>query len=253
MKISIITICYNNAKEMKSAIDSILGQTYAEIEYIIVDGGSTDGTQELVRSYGSRVSQFISEPDKGLYDALNKGFRLATGDFVGLMHSDDLFGHSQVIENVVNQLRESKADALYADLQYVDKDDTNIIKRHWTSGNYDKKKLKKGWMPPHPTLYLRKEIYEKVKLANGEYFDTSLRIAADYDFMMRLLNKFDIHPTYLPEVTVKMRVGGASNRNLRALINKSKEDMLVMRRNGLNPWTTLFWKNLKIFKQIFRK
>ncbi|MDD7986919.1 glycosyltransferase family 2 protein [Lentisphaera marina] len=253
MKISIVTICYNNAKEMKSAMDSILGQTYKDIEYIIVDGASTDGTQELVQSYGDRVSQFVSEPDKGLYDALNKGFRMATGDFIGLMHSDDIFAHSQVLENISELLKKTNADALYGDLQYVDKDDVDIVKRQWMSGDYDKSKLKKGWMPPHPTLYLRREIYEEVKLPNGEYFDTSLKIAADYDFMMRILNKYDIKPVYLAEVTVKMRVGGASNRNLKALIRKSKEDMLVMRRNGLNPWTTLFWKNIKIFKQVFKR
>ena len=238
---------------MKSAIDAILGQTYKDLEYIIVDGASTDGTQNLVQSYGDRISQFVSEPDKGLYDALNKGFRMATGDFVGLVHSDDTFAHNQVLENISEMLKETKADALYADLQYVDKDDVNIVKRQWTSGNYDKNKLKKGWMPPHPTLYLRRKIYEEVKLTNGEFFDTSLKIAADYDFMMRILNKYDIKPVYLPEVTVKMRVGGASNRNLKALISKSKEDMFVMRRNGLNPWLTLFYKNLKIFKQIFKK
>ena len=238
---------------MKSAMDSILGQTYENIEYIIVDGGSTDGTQDLVESYGDRIAKFVSEPDKGLYDALNKGFLMASGDFVGLMHSDDLFAHERVIENVAKLLTESQADALYADLQYVDKDDVKIVKRHWTSGEYDKKKLKKGWMPPHPTLYLRKKIYEEVKLPNGEYFDTSLKIAADYDFMMRILNKYAIEPVYLAEVTVKMRVGGASNRNLKALIRKSKEDRLVMRRNGLNPWTTLFFKNFKIFGQIFKR
>ena len=253
MKFSIITICYNNRLELKSAIESVLGQTYENIEYIIVDGGSSDGTQDLVKSYGQRISKFISEPDKGIYDALNKGVDLASGDFIGFMHSDDLFTHEHVIENVAKLLKESQADALYADLQYVDKDDVKIVKRHWTSGEYDKKKLKKGWMPPHPTLYLRKKIYEEVKLPTGEYFDTSLKIAADYDFMMRILNKYSINPLYLPEVLVKMRVGGTSNRNLKALIRKSKEDMLVMRRNGLNPWSTLFFKNFKIFGQIFKK
>ncbi|WDE98221.1 glycosyltransferase family 2 protein [Lentisphaera profundi] len=253
MKISIITICYNNAKELKSAIDSVLGQSYEDIEYIIVDGGSCDGTQELVESYGNRIAKYTSEPDKGIYDALNKGINLATGDFIGFMHSDDIYAHADVIKDVVEALKKNNSQAIYSDLQYVDKNDTSLIKRFWTSGEYQKAKLKKGWMPPHPTLFLHKDIYQLAKLPSGEYFDTSMKIAADYDFMVRILNKYDISPIYLPQVTVKMRVGGASNRNLKALINKSKEDMRVMRRNGLNPWTTLFFKNFKIFKQIFKK
>ena len=253
MKFSIITICYNNAKELKTAIESVLGQTYDDIEYIIVDGGSSDGTQDLVKSYGERISKFISEPDKGIYDALNKGLNLASGDFIGFMHSDDIYSHNSVISNVARELKDNNAKSLYGDLQYVDKNDTSIIKRFWQSGDYNKDKLKKGWMPPHPALFLHKDIYQLAKLPSGEYFDTSLKIAADYDFMMRILNKYSIKPVYLPEVLVKMRVGGTSNRNLKALILKSKEDRLVMRRNGLNPWTTLFFKNFKIFGQIFKR
>jgi len=169
------------------------------------------------------------------------------------MHSDDIYSHNSVISDVARKLKDNNAQSLYGDLQYVDKNDTSMIKRFWQSGEYNKDQLKKGWMPPHPALFLHKDIYQLATLPSGEYFDTSLKIAADYDFMMRILNKFDISPLYLPEVLVKMRVGGTSNRNLKALIRKSKEDRLVMRRNGLNPWTTLFFKNFKIFGQVFKR
>ena len=253
MKISIITISYNNCTELKYAIESVLSQSYSDIEYIIIDGLSSDGTQAMINFYGDHIDTFISEPDKGIYDALNKGVRLATGDLIGFLHSDDIYAHENVLKQVVDTASLVKSEALYGDLLYVNKQDTSIVTRHWKSGEYNKSLLKRGWMPPHPTLFLSPAIYEKARMPNGEYFDSSLSIAADYDFMMRILNKHDIKPTYLPEVLVKMRVGGASNRNLKAIINKSREDMLVMRRNGLNPWTTLFWKNLKIFKQKIKR
>ena len=253
MKISIITISYNNCHELKTAIKSVLSQTHTDIEYIIVDGASSDGTQTMIEAYGERITKFVSEPDKGIYDALNKGVRLATGELIGFLHSDDIYAHANIISQVAEAASLSKAEAIYGDLQYVNKEDTSIVTRYWQSGTYDKSLLKRGWMPPHPSLFLSPAIYESAKMPSGEYFDSSLRIAADYDFMMRILNTHHIHPIYLPEVLVKMRVGGASNRNLKAIINKSKEDFLVMRRNKLNPWTTLFWKNFKIFKQKIKK
>jgi len=253
MKFSIITICYNPGEEIKASVESVLLQDYSDIEYIIVDGGSTDGTVEYVSSLNNQVSKFISEPDEGLYDALNKGIRYASGDVVGFVHADDMLACSTVLSSVVGTFETSGADAVYGDLTYVAKDNTDRIIRYWKSGEYSPDKLKYGWMPPHPTLYLKREVYEKAKLASGEYFDTSFKIASDYDFMMRILGKLGISAAYIPEVLIKMRVGGVSNKSLKHILRKSKEDYLAIKRNEIGGVGTLLAKNLRKLPQFFKR
>ncbi|MBK9291138.1 MAG: glycosyltransferase [Bacteroidetes bacterium] len=248
MKVSIITICYNSGHSIADAISSVLSQTYPDIEYIIVDGKSKDNTVEIVRSFGDRIAKFVSEPDKGIYDALNKGIRMATGDVIGFMHSDDIFASKDTIAHMVELMKRSGADSVYGDLQYVYKSDTSKVLRYWKSGSFSRTKLLWGWMPPHPTFYVKKTVYD-----NYGMFRTEFRIAADYDIILRFLGKHRISTAYLPEVMVKMRVGGASNRSLKNIIRKSKEDWKAIRDNGVGHIHTLIFKNLsKVTQFIFK-
>lgn len=248
MKVSIITISYNSGKSIADAINSVVSQTYSNIEYIVVDGKSKDNTIEIVKSFGDKISTFVSEPDKGIYDALNKGIGLATGDIIGFMHSDDIFASNDIIAHVVEKFKNNDTDSLYGDLQYVYKEDTNKVLRYWKSGNFSLKQLKLGWMPPHPTLYIKKWVYE-------EYgnFNINMGIAADYDSMLRFLGKYKISTQYLPEVMVKMRVGGASNRSLKNIIKKSSEDWDAIKRNQFGNIFTLVFKNLRKITQFIKK
>lgn len=248
MKVSIITISYNSGHSIADAINSVLSQTYPDIEYIIVDGNSKDNTVEVVRSYGNRISQFVSEPDKGIYDALNKGIRMATGDVIGFMHSDDIYASIETVAHMVQKMQQTGADSVYGDLQYVFKEDTNKVLRYWKSGKYSHSKLLWGWMPPHPTFYVKKAIYDKYGV-----FRTEFRIAADYDIILRFLGKYRISTAYLPEVMVKMRVGGASNRSLKNIIRKSKEDWKAIKDNQVGYLHTLLFKNLSKITQFIIK
>jgi glycosyltransferase involved in cell wall biosynthesis len=254
MKFSIITICYNPGDKIKTAIESVVSQDYSNIEYIIIDGASTDGTAELVKSYGDKINKFVSEPDKGLYDALNKGINLATGDVIGFVNADDLLAGNNVISDIAMGFDKTAVDGLYGDLEYVAKDDTAKVIRYWQSGNFKYSSLRAGWMPPHPTLYLKRSVYQRARLDDGGYFDTSFKIAADYDFMMRVLGKLKVDVTYLPQVLVKMRLGGKSNKNISNIIQKSREDLTAMRRNGIGGFGTLIFKNFRKLPQfIMRK
>lgn len=253
MKLSIITICYNPGDEIKASVESVLSQDYSDIEYIIVDGGSTDGTVEYISSLNGQFSKFISEPDEGLYDALNKGLRCSSGDVVGFVHGGDLLACSTTLSSVAEVFTKSGADAVYGDLNYVAKENTDRIIRYWKSGEYSPDKLKYGWMPPHPALYVKREVYEKAKLVSGEYFDTSFKIASDYDFMMRILGKLGISAAYIPEVLIKMRVGGKSNKSIGNIIRKSYEDYLAIKRNKIGGAGTLLAKNLRKLPQFFKR
>ncbi|MCF8295383.1 MAG: glycosyltransferase [Bacteroidales bacterium] len=246
VKISIITICYNSAHSIADAVNSVLSQTYPNIEYIVVDGKSKDNTVEIIQSFGDRISKFISEPDKGIYDALNKGVRMATGDVIGFMHSDDLFANDQIIEKVAHLFETNSTQSVYGDLQYVYKTDTNKVLRYWKSGEFSLQKLRMGWMPPHPTFYVRKSVYD----AYGD-FQIRYKIAADYDTMLRFLGKHQITTQYLPEVMVKMRVGGASNRSIKNIILKMQEDWDAIRGNQFGNIFTLLFKNLRKLNQFF--
>jgi glycosyltransferase involved in cell wall biosynthesis len=249
MKVSIITIAYNAEETISDTIKSVINQSYENIEYIIVDGASKDKTVSIVRSFGFKVSKFISEPDKGIYDAMNKGLALATGDIIGILNADDIYADSNVITDVVKKFEVEKAEGLYADLVYVKREDTNKITRYWRSGNYSKGKFLKGWMPPHPTFFVKREIYEKY----GN-FNLDLRSAADYEIMLRFIHKHEIKITYLPRVITKMRVGGQSNVTLKNRIKANKEDREAWRINGLKPGVfTMIRKPLSKVGQFFRK
>ncbi len=247
MKVSIITITYNSAATLKETIESVVNQTYSNIEYIVVDGLSQDNTLSIVNNYKDKISKVVSEKDKGLYDALNKGINLATGDLVGILHSDDFYTHPQVIEHVVKALEENNADAVYADLYYVDRNDTSKIFRKWKSGHYKHGMFYKGWMPPHPTFFAKKSCYQKFGM-----FNLNFNSAADYELLLRLIHKHQIKLAYLPEFIIKMRVGGKSNQSFSNRLKANQEDRKAWKVNGLKPkFYTLYVKPLRKIVQFF--
>jgi len=247
MKISIVTAVFNRQETVADALQSVQRQTYRDIEHIIQDGGSTDKTLEIIRAAKDKRSALVSERDSGIYDAINRGMRRATGDVVGLMHSDDIFAHDGVLARVAQAFENPETDCVYGDLQYVAANDTERVIRHWTSGPYARDLLARGWMPPHPTFYIRRSLLERL----GDY-DTTYQIAADYDAMLRWLWTGGIRPAYIPEVMVKMRVGGESNRSLKRIVQKSREDLRALKRNGVGGLSALAQKNFSKISQ-FRK
>jgi glycosyltransferase len=247
MKVSIITIAYNSAETIEDTIKSIIAQDYSNIEYIIIDGGSTDKTLSIVDKYKDSITTIISEPDKGIYDAMNKGVQNATGDIVGILNSDDLYANKSVVTRIVNAI--GSKDSIYADLVYVDRDNTDKVNRYWKSGKYKKGIFKKGWMPPHPTFFIKKLYYDKY----GTY-NLRLKSAADYELMLRMLHKHDISVVYLQEIITKMRVGGQSNVTLLNRLKANKEDRLAWKINDLRPGIlTLTIKPLRKISQFFKK
>ncbi len=256
MKISIITATRNSGASVADTQRSLAQQDFprGQIEWIVVDGASTDDTLARIRAHEFQPAQLVSEPDRGIYDALNKGVRMATGDVIGFLHADDFLASADVLRRIACALENSGAEALYGDLQYVRplRNGGFGVVRHWESGIYHRRKLRWGWMPPHPALYLRRAVYDRVWLPNGEWFDTSFSCAADYDFMMRVLGKYKVEPAYLRMVLVRMRIGGVSNHGLRNILRKSHEDWLVIRRNHIGHLHTLAWKNLGKLTQFLK-
>lgn len=248
MKISIITATYNSAATVNDTLKSIAAQTYPDIEHIIVDGLSKDDTLESVRQY-PHVAKMITEKDKGIYDAMNKGVRMASGDIVGILNSDDLYASNEVLEKVMKAFEDPTVDAVYGDLQYVAADNINKVVRTWIAGNYSSRSFYFGWMPPHPAFFVRREVYEKYG-----HFQLELRTAADYEIMLRFLLKHKIKAVYLPELLVKMRAGGASNASLKHRINANKEDRKAWEMNGLQPYFFTIWlKPLRKVVQFFKR
>lgn len=249
MKVSIITVVYNAAETVRDCLESVLGQTYPHLEYVVIDGGSTDGTADIVRSYGAKIAQFVSEPDQGIYDAMNKGIALATGDIIGLLNADDLYRHADVIAHVVDRLNQTGSDAVYSDMVYVDRVDTSRVVRYWRGGLYPANGFLWGWMPAHPTLFLRRSVYEQYGL-----FTTALRSAADYELMVRVIHKHRIKLSYLNELTVMMRAGGISNQSLAHRLRANREDAEAWRLNELKPYFFTLWlKPLRKLGQFLRK
>lgn len=246
MKISVITAVYNNRTTIAAALDSVLAQSHDDVELVVIDGGSTDGTLEVLGGYSDRVGVLVSEPDRGIYDALNKGLRLASGEVVGFLHSDDLYADTEVLRRVAGAFSDVEVSAVYGDLLYVRKEAPERVVRTWRAGQFTTALLARGWMPPHPTFYARRSVYEAL---GG--FDTHYRIAADYDCMLRFLGRGGIRVDYIPEVLVKMRVGGASNRSLANILRKSAEDYRALKTNGVGGLTALAWKNLSKLPQFF--
>ena len=247
MKVSIITICYNSQETIEDTIKSVLAQDYDDIEYIIIDGASKDSTLEIIGKYTSNLSKLISEPDKGIYDAMNKGISNSTGELIGILNSDDFYANESVISNIVSSIRKNNSDSIYADLVYVDRLDSDKIVRNWKSGQYKPDLFLKGWMPPHPTFFVKKWVYEKF----GAY-NTALKSAADYEFMLRVLHKHKISTSYLPERITKMRTGGESNVSLKNRLRANKEDRMAWQLNDIKPnLFTLLRKPLSKIKQFF--
>lgn len=248
MTITIITATYNSAASIEDCIKSVVSQTYKDIEYILIDNCSTDNTIDIARSYGEQISRIISEPDKGIFDALNKGIQIASGDYIGFLHADDFYADNKVIQKVVDLLTETKADSLYGDLQYVGQKNTNKIIRNWKAGKFTHKKLLNGWMPPHPTFFVKRSCYRKFGLFKLDY-----KIAADYELMLRFLGKHKISTCYLNKIMVKMRTGGTSNKSLKNIIQKSTEDLKAIKENNIGNYYTLVLKNLRKVNQFFKK
>ena len=244
MKITVITVCHNSASTVADTLRSITVQSHPDIEHIVIDGGSSDDTLSIVRTLGSRVTTIVSEPDQGIYDAMNKGLQLATGDFVGFLNADDTLATPESLANIAKAAAQS-VDVVYGDVVYVDPDETSKVIRYWNSGRFAARRLRYGWMPPHPTFYVRRALQNVLGL-----FDVQLRIAADYDFMLRILSRSGIEVAYVPRVLVRMRVGGASNKSLRAVVNKSREDLLALRKNKVGGWSALVCKNLRKLPQF---
>jgi len=228
MKISIITVVWNNKETIKDAINSVLNQTYKNIEYIIVDGASTDGTVEIIKGYGDKISRFISEPDKGLYDAMNKGITLATGDVVGILNSDDFYINKFVIEKVIKIFKEKKIDSVFADLVFVKPDNLQKTVRYYDSSKFNIERFAYGWMPAHPTFFVKREVYEKYGL-----FRIDLKIAADFDILVRFLYTNRVSYFYLQEVLIKMRTGGVSTDGFKSKIRLNIEVLRVCKENGI--------------------
>jgi glycosyltransferase involved in cell wall biosynthesis len=250
MKISIITVVRNNEATIKETIDSVLSQTHKDIEYIVVDGASTDGTVEIVSSYGNKINKFISEQDMGLYDAINKGIDLATGDVVGILHSDDLYLDPEVLSKVSSEfVNNSSLDACYSDMVYVDRHNSSRIVRYWKTSKFIPGSFAKGWSPPHPTFFVNRKIYEKLGSYNLKY-----SIASDTELMMRLLEVHKINVTYIPQLWVKMRMGGIST-DIRNLLKQNKEVLTALETHNLSKNIFIFFvsKIISRIKQLIQR
>jgi glycosyltransferase involved in cell wall biosynthesis len=249
IKVSIITAVYNNARHLAGCIKSVSKQDYPDIEHIVVDGASTDGTLDVIRENEDTISCWVSAPDDGIYSALNKGIELATGDVVGLLHSDDIFFNETVISDVVKGFMDTGAESLYGDLYYVSKDNTERVVRYWKSSAYRPGLFCMGWMPPHTTFFVRRSLYEKYGA-----FRTDMRISADYELMLRFIEKHGASTAYLPHVLVRMRLGGASNRSIANMIKKTREDFFAWDVNGLRRRIyTIPFKNISKLPQFLKR
>lgn len=244
MKISIITATRNCAGTLADCLASVAGQSYPDREHIVIDGASTDGTLAILEAHHPQLAVLISEPDRGIYDALNKGLTQASGEVIGFLHADDVYADAEVLTRIAAAFADPAVDAVYGDLVYVSQADTDRVIRYWRAGEYRSARLHWGWMPPHPTLYLRRALYERHGIFNLRY-----RIAADYDLMLRLLSRLTGRVVYLPQV--RMRLGGISNHKLRNILLKSWEDYQALRTNRMGGLGALAWKNLSKAPQFF--
>lgn len=248
VELSIVTTAFNAARTIQDCIESVNSQGQS-IEHIIIDGGSTDGTLEIIEEYKLCLAKIVSEPDEGIYDGMNKGLRLATGDIIGLLNADDLYAGPDVLEKVVKAFSECDVDSCYGNLVYVDPRNNNRVVRYWKPGEYHYRRFYWGWMPAHPTFFVHRTIYEKYGL-----FNLDLGSAADYELMLRFLVKHRISSTYIPEILVKMRTGGISNASLKNRLLANRKDRLAWKVNGLKPYPwTLFLKPLSKVSQWVRR
>jgi len=244
MKISVVTATFNSGKTVAHALSTVSSQTWSDVEHIVIDGASSDDTLAMVARLGGRVAKVVSEPDRGIYDALNKGIRLASGDVVGFLHSDDEFADPGVLSWIATEFADPAVQAVYGDLHYMNANGARVV-RGWRAGPFLRSRLARGWMPPHPALYLRRSVYE-----NLGGFDDSLRIAADYEFILRVFTQPHLVWRYVPRTFVRMRLGGASNGSVRNILRKSQEDHAAMARYGFGP-STLILKNIRKLPQYW--
>jgi len=245
LKLSIVTAAYNSVATIKETLLCVQQQDHPDIEHIIVDGLSIDDTVKVVEEF-PHVAKLFSEKDNGIYDAMNKGIQAATGDVIGILNSDDIYVSPQVLSKIAQVFEDKSVLTCYADLQYVQADNLDKVVRTWKSGHFSRKNFYYGWMPPHPTFFVRREVYEKVGL-----FNTSLRSAADYEMMLRILIKHEMPTHYIPEVIVKMRAGGMSNASFKNRITANKEDRMAWKLNGLEPhFFTLYAKPIRKISQF---
>lgn len=247
VKISIITVVLNNRLFIKDAIESVINQQQVNLEYIVIDGGSSDGSMDIINSYKNNIDIILSEADDGIYDAMNKGLKFATGDIIGFLNADDFYADNTVLQQVVNSFTNNVVHALYADLDYVSRINKHKIVRKWRSGAYHKNKFTLGWMPPHPTFFAHKQVFQ-----NFGGFNKKLQMAADYELMLRFLYFNNISVFYLPQVIIKMRLGGQSNRSFGNRILANIDDRNAWLINGITPkWYTLLLKPLSKIVQYF--
>ena len=245
MKISIITVSYNSENFIENCINSIISQSYKDIEYIIIDGSSKDNTLNIIKKYSSYVSTVISEPDKGMYDAMNKGIMIAKGEIIGFLHSDDMYKNADVLSKVVNVFKNNPSiEACYADLIYVKKTNTSKIVRYWKSCKFFIGSFSKGWSPPHPTFFVRRSVYERYGNFNLKY-----PIVSDIELMMRLLEVHKIQTQYQNEIWIKMRLGGLSNKNFKSIFNQNHDILQALRSHKLSSNMIIFAIN-KIFSRL---
>jgi glycosyltransferase involved in cell wall biosynthesis len=245
MKVSIVTVVYNNHQTINCAIQSVLSQDYPDIEYIIIDGKSTDGTIEKIQNYKDHITHFVSEPDRGIYDAMNKGLKLATGEIIGILNSDDFYVSNDIISEIVNEFEEKKVDLIFGDIVFVKPENLDKITRYYSSNNFHPNKFAWGWMPGHPSCFLKRGIYEKYG-----YFKTDYKIAADYEIMTRFMSKYSISYGYIPKVFVKMRTGGVSSANFKSNWILNEEIVRACKENGIK--TNMPKVLLKYFTKIFQ-
>ncbi|MDD2495766.1 MAG: glycosyltransferase family 2 protein [Tissierellia bacterium] len=244
MKISIITTTYNSASTIKDTLESVNSQNYSIIEHIIVDGGSKDNTLSLVERYGKSVSTVISEPDKGIYDAMNKGIKAATGDVIGMLNSDDFFTSDDIIETVVDNFKNSDIDALYGDIHFVNPDDISKCVRYYSSAIFKPSLFRFGFMPAHPSFYMKRELYEKHGLYSLDY-----KIASDYDLLIRYLHREKIKYKYINKDFVTMRTGGVSTENFNSIVTLNKEIVKACKKYGI--YTNMFILSFKYLYKLF--
>jgi glycosyltransferase involved in cell wall biosynthesis len=249
LKVSIITVVYNNKKHIRDAILSVLGQTYKNVEYIVIDGGSTDGTKEIIGEHKDKIAEFISEKDKGIYDALNKGLKLATGDVVGILHSDDLYFDVNAISTAMKVFEQNKVESVYSDILYVDSNDVNKMIRYWRSSLFVPGAFRKGWHPPHTSFFVKNDVYKKYG-----YFNSELSVSADFELMLRFLERYSISTHYISTPLVKMRIGGESNKSLINIITGNINCYKAFKMNGINVSPLYFlYRLLPKLGQFFLK
>jgi glycosyltransferase involved in cell wall biosynthesis len=245
LKISLITVSFNAESTIESCIQSVLAQSFKNVEYIIIDGASTDNTLQIIHKYKQRIQILVSEPDKGIYDAMNKGIKMASGDIIGMLNADDFFAYDDALNDIANLFNNHHCDIVFADLDYVDHQGKVI--RKWRSGEYTPGKFNWGWMPPHPTFYCKKELFQQFS-----YYSLEYGTAADYELMLRFMYKNGVKASYLNKVIIKMKTGGASNKNLNSRVKGLLFDLKAMRNNGIKaPLLGLIFKPLRKISQYF--